>query len=91
MMSFIFDLPALFVLGVALYFVARKYDLERLTKITIGILIALSFISISVLLYADIFRFPTISAIQINNLPIIPDMKGSEFTINWPVYPFIIW
>ncbi len=89
-MSFIFDLPALFVLGVALYFVGRKYDLERLTKITIGILIALSFISISVLLYADIFRFPTISAIQINNLPIIPDMTGSEFTINWPVYPFII-
>lgn len=87
-MSFVFDLPALFVLGVALYFVGKKHDLERLTKITIGILIALSFISISTLLYANIFLFPSI---QINNFSIIPSgMNGSNFTLNWPVYPFII-
>ena len=88
-MSFVFDLPALYVLGAALCFIGKKYELERLTKITVGILIALTFILFSALLYADIFRFPMCNIFEIYNTPIIPDMKGSEFIINWPVYPIL--
>jgi|GEM_PF-362840 len=88
-MSFIFDLPALFLLGMALYFMGRKYELERITKITIGVLITLSFILFSVLLYADIIRFPFCNFFEIYGRPIIPSMKGSEFMINWPVYPLV--
>jgi len=89
-MSFIFDLPALFLLGIALYFIGRKYELERISKITIGVLITLCFILFSVLLYADILRFPECNLFEIYGKPIIPKMSGSEFTINWPVYPIAI-
>ncbi len=70
-MSFLLDPPALFVLGVLLYFVGNKLKMERLAKITIGLLIVLSFILFSLLLYTDTFRcvFPVIC----NN------MSGSEF------------
>ncbi len=84
-MSFVFDLLALYMLGVALYFIGKKYELDRITKITIGSLIALTFILFSTLLYADIFRFPEVKISMIYNSPIIPNMNGSEFMINWPV------
>lgn len=70
-MSFLLDPPALFILGILLYFGGNKLGLERLARITIGILIVLTFISFSLLLYADIFRcvFPVICN----------GMSGSEF------------
>ncbi|VVB84445.1 Uncharacterised protein [uncultured archaeon] len=70
-MSFLLDPPALFVLGVLLYFVGNRLKMERLARITIGLLIVLSFILFSLLLYTDTFRcvFPIIC----NN------MSGSEF------------
>src|SRR5512136_2136946 len=70
-MSFLLDPLALFVLGVLLYFVGNKLKMERLAKITIGLLIVLSFILFSLLLYTDTFRcvFPVLC----NN------MSGSEF------------
>lgn len=70
-MSFLLDPPALFVLGVALYFIGKRLKMERLAKITIGLLIVLSFILFSLFLYIDTFRcvFPVIC----NN------MSGSEF------------
>lgn len=70
-MSFLLDPPALFVSGILLYFAGNKLKLERLARITIGILIVLTFISFSVLLYADVFRcvFPVICS----------GMSGSEF------------
>ena len=57
-MSFFFDLPALFVLGAALYYVGKKFEMERLAKITIGLLIILCFLIGGALLYADVFRVP---------------------------------
>ncbi len=70
-MSFLLDPPALFVLGIAIYFAGKKLKLERLAKITVGLLIVLSFVLFSVLLYLDIFRcvFPVICK----------SMSGSEF------------
>lgn len=70
-MSFLLDPPALFVLGILLYFAGNKLKLERLARITIGIMIVLTFISFSMLLYADVFKcvFPVICN----------GMSGSEF------------
>ena len=45
----------LIVIGAALYFAGDKFGLERLAKITIGLVIVLVFISFSSLLYLDIF------------------------------------
>ncbi|MDD5616817.1 MAG: DUF362 domain-containing protein [Candidatus Methanoperedens sp.] len=61
-MSFLLDPPALFVLGILLYFAGNKLKLERLARITIGAMIVLTFISFSLLLYSDVFRcvFPVI-------------------------------
>lgn len=89
-MSFVFDLPVLYALGIALYFIGRKYELERISKITIGVIITLSFILFSVLLYADILSFPVCNIFHIYGNPIVPGMKGSEFVINWPLYPLAI-
>jgi uncharacterized protein (DUF362 family) len=70
-MSFLLDPPALFVIGFVLYYAGKKLGLERLAKITIGLIIVVSFILFSVLLYAEIFRcvFPVICR----------TMSGSEF------------
>lgn len=70
-MSFLLDPPALFVTGVVLYFSCNRLGLERLARITIGLLVVLSFVLFSLLLYLDIFRcvFP----VACNNL------SGSEF------------
>lgn len=61
-MSFLIDPPMLFVFGAALYFAGKKFELERLAKITIGLIIVLAVISFSSLLYAGIFPcvFPII-------------------------------
>jgi uncharacterized protein (DUF362 family) len=61
-MSFLLDPPALFIIGILLYFIGNKLGLERLAKITIGLLVVIVFISFSILLYADVFRcvFPVI-------------------------------
>lgn len=70
-MSFLLYPPALFVLGILLYFAGNRMKLERLARITIGVMIILTFISFSLLLYADVFRcvFPVICN----------GMSGSEF------------
>ncbi len=73
-MSFILDLPLLFIAGAALYLAGKRYRLERLTKITIGLIIVLAFISFSALLYADVFRVD-IPPLKIN-------MNGSEFMLH---------
>jgi uncharacterized protein (DUF362 family) len=61
-MSFLLDPPALFIIGILLYFIGNKLGLERLAKITIGLLIVIVFLSFSILLYADVFRcvFPVV-------------------------------
>jgi hypothetical protein len=73
-MSFLLDPPALFFLGILLYFAGNKLKLERLARITIGVMIVLIFISFSLLLYADVFRcvFPVICN----------GMSGSEFMLH---------
>lgn len=70
-MSFILDPPSLFVIGIALYYIGNIIHLERPAKIIIALLVVLTFIVFSMLLYADVFRcvFP----ILCNNL------SGSEF------------
>ncbi|HID19456.1 MAG TPA: DUF362 domain-containing protein [Methanophagales archaeon] len=70
-MSFLLDPPALFVIGIVLYFAGRKLGLERLARITIALLVVLSFVLFSILLYADVFRCM---------LPVVCNgMSGSEF------------
>lgn len=65
-MSFLIDPPLLFIAGIALYFAGRTFGLERLTKITIALLIVFTFVSFSLLLYADVFRctFPLVCSGQ---------------------------
>lgn len=70
-MSFLLDPPLLFILGIMLYIAGSRLKLERLAKITIGILIVSVFIVFSLLLYSDIFRcvFPLVCS----------GTSGSEF------------
>ena len=77
-MSFFFDLPALIVIGILLYLLGNYFELKRLTKITIGILIVSCFIIFSVMLYFDVFDF-IYPAIRSNI------MKGSDFMFLWPL------
>jgi len=74
-MSFFFDLPSLFVIGGLLYFFGKHFELERLAKITIGILIVACFTIFSVMLYFDVFNF---------NFPAIGfTATGSQFMFRW--------
>ena len=76
-MSFFFDLPSLFVIGGLLYFFGKHFELERLAKITIGILIVACFTIFSVMLYFDVFNF---------NFPAIGfNETGSQFMFRWPL------
>ncbi len=70
-MSFLLDPPLLFIIGVLLYFLGNRLGLERLAKMTIGLLVVLIFIIFSIFLYLDIFRcvFPIICS----------SSSGSEF------------
>lgn len=70
-MSFLLDLPVLFIIGAVLYFLGNRLELERLAKMTIGLLVAVIFIMFSIFLYLDIFRcvFPIICS----------SSSGSEF------------
>jgi hypothetical protein len=47
-MSFLLDPPLLFIIGAILYFLGNRLELERLAKITIGILIVSIFILVIV-------------------------------------------
>ena len=76
-MSFFFDLPALFVIGGLLCLFGKHFKLERLTKITIGILIVSCFIIFSVMLYFDVFNF-SFPAIGFSE-------TGSQFMFRWPL------
>src|SRR5659263_630250 len=77
-MSFLLDPPALFIIGILLYFIGNKLGLERLAKITIGLLVVIVFISFSILLYADVFRcvFPVIC----NNMTASEFMAHADIT-----------
>jgi len=77
-MSFLLDPPALFIIGILLYFIGNKLGLERLAKITIGLLVVIVFISFSILLYADVFRcvFPVVC----NNMSASEFMFHSDIT-----------
>lgn len=81
-MSFLFDLPALIVIGILLYIFGNHYDLRRLSKITIGILIVSSFIIFSLMLYFDkfSFNFPANGLFPANGF----NMSGSQFMFQWP-------
>ena len=70
-MSFLLDPPLLFAIGIALYLASNRLRIGRLAKITIGLLIVLTFIAFSLLLYTDVFRcvFPVVCN----------GMSGSEF------------
>jgi uncharacterized protein (DUF362 family)/tetratricopeptide (TPR) repeat protein len=46
------------VAGAALFYLGQKFKLERLSKITIGLLVVLAFLSFSSLLYADKISCP---------------------------------
>nr|QNO47076.1 hypothetical protein ONOHIMFI_00002 [Methanosarcinales archaeon ANME-2c ERB4] len=70
-MSFLLDPPLLFAIGIALYLAGNRLGIGRLAKITIGLLIVLTFIAFSLLLYTDVFRCV---------FPVVCDgMSGSEF------------
>jgi len=85
-MSFFFDLPALFVLGVALYYVGKSFEMERLAKITVGSLIILCFLIGGALLYADVFRVPQVPPIIQNTTSIGSNyLSGSDFMFRWPL------
>ena len=76
-MSFFFDLPALFAIGGLLYLVGKHFELERLAKITIGILIVSCFTIFSMMLYFDVFNF---------NFPAIGfTATGSQIMFRWPL------
>jgi hypothetical protein len=70
-MSFLLDPPVLFIIGAVLYFLGNRLGLERLAKMTIGLLVVVIFIIFSIFLYLDIFRcvFPIICS----------SSSGSEF------------
>ena len=61
-MSFLLDPPVLFIIGAVLYYLGNRMGLERLAKMTIGLLVVVIFIVFSIFLYLDIFRcvFPFI-------------------------------
>jgi uncharacterized protein (DUF362 family) len=76
-MSFFFDLPALFVIGGSLCLLGKHFELKRLTKIILGLLIISCFMIFSVMLYFDAFNF---------NFPAIGfNMTGSQFMFRWPL------
>jgi hypothetical protein len=74
-MSFLLDPPALFIIGVILYYVENKCGFVKHAKIIVGSFIVLSFIFVSLLLYLDVLPcfFPWIC----NNL------SGSEFMFSY--------
>jgi hypothetical protein len=73
-MSFLLDLPALFIMGFALYYLGNRCELTKLAKVIVGLFIVLPFVFVSLLLYLDVLPcfFPWIC----NNL------TGSEFMFN---------
>jgi tetratricopeptide (TPR) repeat protein/uncharacterized protein (DUF362 family) len=75
--SFLIDPPMLFVIGAALYFAGKKSGLERLAKITIGLVIVLAFISFSSLLYLDIFPW-----VQTNDQGVQTNNSSSAFMLH---------
>lgn len=77
-MSFLLDPPSLFVIGIVLYFLGNKIGLKRPAKIIIALLVVLTFILFSILLYADVFRcvFPVLC----NNLSSSQFMFHSNIT-----------
>jgi hypothetical protein len=67
-MSFVFDIPALFFAGVAIFILGHRS--ERLSKIAIGLVAVMIFISFSTLLYFD--WVPC-------NVPTCDGLTGSKF------------
>jgi len=82
-MSFLFDLLALFVFGALLYILGNHFDLKRLSKITIGLVIASCFIIFSVMLYFDMF-IDFINGFSSNMLG-LHFKSSSEFMFQWPI------
>ncbi|KCZ72465.1 hypothetical protein ANME2D_00892 [Candidatus Methanoperedens nitroreducens] len=70
-MSFLLDPPALFITGIAFYYVGNKWGLVKLVRIAISLFIVLSFVFFSLLLYYD--ALPCFLPVICNNL------SGSEF------------
>ena len=83
-MSFLLDPFLLIILGAALYIAGDKLKLRRLAKITIGLIIVLSFISFSLMLYLDIFKcsFPVVC-----NASSGCDNCASEFMLHTHIWP----
>ena len=86
-MSFFFDLPVLFVIGILLYISGNYFKLKRLSKITIGILIVSCFIIFSVMLYLDVFHFD-FTVKWFNNLTNnqFNNVTGYQFMLAWPFF-----
>lgn len=73
-MSFFLDPPALFFLGMVLYFAGVKWNLTEEKSIATGIIIVFLFIFVSVLLYLD--------AISCFIPFLCGDLSGSEFMLH---------
>jgi len=83
-MSFLFDLPALFVIGALLYILGNHFNLKRLSKITIGIIIVSCFIIFSVMLYFDMFLNFINNFTSAISYPQYD--SSSDFMFKWPIY-----
>jgi len=85
-MSFLLDPLVLFILGIGLYYAGRRFAIKRLSKITIGLLIVLCFISFSTLLYLNIFKciFPICNRTPAlyNCTDCTGSVRGSEFMLH---------
>jgi uncharacterized protein (DUF362 family)/tetratricopeptide (TPR) repeat protein len=84
LISFLIDLPTLIVAGAALFYVGQKFKLERLSKITIGLLVVLAFLSFSALLYADKINcpYPYLCDCKKGSYCTDGKLNGSEFLLS---------
>lgn len=69
-MSFFIDPPLLLLSGLFIFFAGKRLEWNRHAKIVVGIIIVLTFVVYSSLLYVDVFRFV---------FPFLGGMKSSEF------------
>ncbi|MGD2250816.1 MAG: DUF362 domain-containing protein [Candidatus Methanofastidiosia archaeon] len=69
-LSFLLDPPALFVLGVIMYGISKRYHVKRILTFAAGVCIVIAFVVVSVLLYLDVIRWW---------IPFFMNVKGSEW------------
>jgi uncharacterized protein (DUF362 family) len=72
-LSFLIDPPLLILSGLVIYIIGQKLDWSRQSKIVVGSGIAITFILLSSLLYADLIRC---------SFPFFSGLNGSEFMLH---------